>query len=100
MYVLGLDNSVSAGNLGCAKKRSKAGRFDDPKDHSSKKSINTIDLFLKMKGKFKSIPEKKGKSRRKKKKGTIYKKKKGISLLELKNPFKKNITLHRSAGDL
>lgn len=56
MYVLGLDNSVSAGNLGCAKKRSKVGRFDDPKDHSSKKSINTVDLFLKMKEKFKSIP--------------------------------------------
>lgn len=53
MYVLGLDNSVSASNLGgCAKKKSKAERFNDPKDHSL---INRVDLILIMGKKFKSI---------------------------------------------
>lgn len=38
------------------KKRSKAERFDDPEDRLFEKSVNTIDLFLKMGKKFKSIP--------------------------------------------
>lgn len=74
MYVLGLDNSVSTDNLGgCAKKRSKAGRFDNSKDHSSKKSVNTYNRSLSENGKkFKFHKEKK-------RKGTIYERK-GISL--------------------